>query len=425
MTLCDMRRSGFHFLICFLCAAMSNMIDSEAHFRARASETGLAKPVIDAVVDAGANTLSRLAFAIGQPNQPLVSEEVSSFLRGPLGREPSLQEVATLKRLTFEAQTFLIASLRQTVEQTDDSAPRKIAQAERNERMQAVRTALGGLSISGELDPAHSLLDRACAMFDKNTVAFLEPATCINRALEVQGAKQDRILSLEKGSLVLKDPADKVSSPTDTEIKLHYALVRRGIAFEFARLMSHDQHTAWSTFLFESLHREVPPGYMKPQLAQILQCDKAAWSRLASTQQQVRQANDGSYPLGVALLALRHDPHITLFLAPIAKQKHESHERDSYWRSSPYADFRASKGKGKGKGKTKKGINGKGAPPMPKELIGKYHRTAQGDPICFAFNSSSGCSEKGVTAGQRCRRGWHVCCEPKCQLPHSLQEHPK
>lgn len=51
--------------------------------------------------------------------------------------------------------------------------------------------------------------------------------------------------------------------------------------------------------------------------------------------------------------------------------------------------------------------------------------TAQGDPICFAFNSSSGCSEKGVTAGQRCRRGWHVCCEPKCQLPHSLQEHPK
>lgn len=152
----------------------------------------------------------------------------------------------------------------------------------------------------------------------------------------------------------MKDPADKVSSPTDTEIKLHYALVRRGIAFEFARLMSHDQHTAWSTFLFESLHREVPPGYMKPQLAQILQCDKAAWSRLASTQQQVRLANDGSYPLGVALLALRHDPHIALFLAPIAKQKHESHERDSYWRSSPYADSRASKGKGKGKGKTKK-----------------------------------------------------------------------
>lgn len=151
MTLCDMRRSGFHFLICFLCAAMSNMIDSEAHFRARASETGLAKPVIDAVVDAGANTLSRLAFAIGQPNQPLVSEEVSSFLRGPLGREPSF---------------------RQTVEQTDDSAPRKIAQAERNERMQAVRTALGGLSISGELDPAHSLLDRAWKSRERSKIGF-------------------------------------------------------------------------------------------------------------------------------------------------------------------------------------------------------------------------------------------------------------
>lgn len=268
-----------------------------------------------------------------------------------------------------------------------DSQPKKIPFAERSTRMTALRNRLAGVSITGELEPAHVLLEKACSLFDQNLVKYLEPAICISRAYEVQGTKQARELSLEKGTLVLKNQDEKLSSPTDSELKLHFAMTHRGISFEFARVMSYSQHCQWETFLVEALHRESPPGYTKPSLAQIIQCDKAAWSRLASTVESVRQRVDGSYPLGEALLALRGDPNIALFL----------------------------KGKSKGTG---------GSPPMPKQLIGKWHKTPQGEPICFAFNTADGCQHSpGVAAGDRCPRGWHLCMEPRCQGKHGLTEH--
>ena len=212
---------------------MTSIVDSTAHFESRLAESGIIQASIDAIKASGVDTLSRLAFAVGQPNQPLSNDEINAFLQRAFGRAPSLQETATVKRVTFEAQTFLVASLRQSVEQTDDTAPRKIAFAERTSRMEALRQALRGVSITGEAEPAHTLLDKACSMFDMNVVTYLDPASCVSRALEVQGAKQTRELSLEPGSLVLKNQ-DGLTSPTDSEIKLHYALLRRGIALQFA-----------------------------------------------------------------------------------------------------------------------------------------------------------------------------------------------
>ena len=94
-------------------------------------------------------------------------------------------------------------------------------------------------------------------MYDKKVIQYLEPSSCVSRVLEVGGTKQSRELTLEKGSLVLKNQ-DHLTSATDSEIKLHHALLRRGIALEFAKLMSHAQHAEWVSFLFEALHREPP-----------------------------------------------------------------------------------------------------------------------------------------------------------------------
>ena len=130
--------------------------------------------------------------------------------------------------------------------------------------MEELRTSLRGVSISGELEPAHVLLDRACSIFDLNSVKFL--ASCVSRAAEVLGTSKNKELTLEKGSLVLKDP-DKLVTSTDSEIKVHYAFVRRALALTFARVMSFEQHGLWEAFLFESLHRDPPPGYNRPSLA--------------------------------------------------------------------------------------------------------------------------------------------------------------
>lgn len=280
--------------------------------------------------------------------------------------------------------------------------------------MLALQRVLTGVSISGELEPARILLEKVCNMYEQNVVKYFEPSSCISRALEVQGSSKNKEISLERGSLVVKAAEDKLQASTDSEIKLHYAFVRRALAFQFGRVMSFDQRNIWETFLFEAIHREPPPGYLKAALSQVLQCDRAAWSRLSSTAASVRQAADGTYPFGEQLLALRTDPNITLYLAPLAKPMSVPTYNP---RSSPYEHPEGPKGKGKGK-------KGKGkAPPMPAELRGKYHRTAAGDPLCFAYNTPTGCSHPNVKPGERCPKGFHLCMEPKCQKPHSLVQH--
>ena len=328
-----------------------------------------------------------------------------------------LAETSALKRLGFEAHTYLVATLRQQIDQSDDSQPRKVAFAERTQRMERLRNELRGLEIAGELEPAHALLDKCCAMFDSNNVKWLEPAVCISRSMEVQGTPKSRELTLEKGSLILKQD-DKMTCATDSEIKLHYAFSRRAVALAFARVMSFQQHSAWVTFLCESLHREVPQGYSRANLTQVVGCDKAAWARLATLNVATREAPDGTFPLGIALLGLKGDPSIALHLAPLAKPLQSTTAAPS--RPAPYQPQAPRQQHGKGKGKA----GGKGKQlPMPLELRGKYHETASNEPICFAFNTVGGCSHSSVKPGDRCPRGFHVCAEPKCQQPHSLQQH--
>ena len=132
------------------------------------------------------------------------------------------------------------------------------------------RAAVLGISITGEHDPAHCLLDKACQMYESNTLKYLDLASCVSRTSEIQGTTKNRELTFEKGSQVLKNPEDKMTSTaTDSEIKVDYAMIRRGLALQFAKLMSHEHHCEWETFLFEAMHRETPPGYTKPSIAQL------------------------------------------------------------------------------------------------------------------------------------------------------------
>ena len=133
---------------------------------------------------------------------------------------PTLAETTALKRLGFEAHTFLVATLRQQIDQSDDTQPRRVAIAERNQRMDSLRQDLRGIEISGELEPSHGLLDKCCAIYDSNSIKWLEPSVCISRSMEVQGTPKSRELTLEKGSLILKSD-DKMTCATDSEIKLH------------------------------------------------------------------------------------------------------------------------------------------------------------------------------------------------------------
>ena len=337
---------------------MSLLLESEAQFTARALEIGLGPDALQAIKDAGASSLSQLAFAVGQPGQPISPQDVDQFLRGALGRDPSLAENAHVRRLAFEAQTLLVASLRQVVDSREDSAPKKIGAAERETRMTAIRAELGGLTIADENEPSHALLEKACQIHESNTLKYLEPSACTSRSQEVQGSSKTKELVFEGGSLVVKDKEDKLVAPTASEIQFLQAMTRRGIAFKFARLMSYEQHSSWVSFLLQAMQREAPPGYNKPSLHQVMLCDKAAFTRLGSSMGSVRQAADQSFPLGIKLVELRSDPMIALHLAPLARAQgsQQTTQRTGPYAMGPKATTPGNFDK-KGKGKGKRGQN--------------------------------------------------------------------
>ena len=51
------------------------------------------------------------------------------------------------------------------------------------------------------------------------------------------------------------------------------------------------------------------------------------------------------------------------------------------------------------------------------ESIGNAPKTAP----CWAFNLPNGCGK--AKAGESCAKGIHLCAEPGCFKPHSLQDH--
>ena len=140
---------------------MTSLIDSAAQYESQLREAGLSAALVDSLKNHGVRTLAQLAFSVGQPGQPIADNSMEQLVRNAAGRVPTLQESSCIKRAAFEAQTYLTATLCQAVDRSEETLPRKIPFAERQTRMDALKKALAGVSIAGEHEPAHSVLDRA------------------------------------------------------------------------------------------------------------------------------------------------------------------------------------------------------------------------------------------------------------------------
>eukprot|EP00973_Karenia_brevis_P055021 7649607-Karenia_brevis.AAC.1 len=59
---------------------------------------------------------------------------------------------------------------------------------------------------------------------------------------------------------------------------------------------------------------------------------------------------------------------------------------------------------------------------MPEALRNMAHHTADGRPLCYAFNiPHQGCTN--AQPGGRCPRGFHLCCVPGCEQAHTMSNH--
>ena len=89
-------------------------------------------------------------------------------------------------------------------------------------------------------------------------------------------------------------------------------------------------------------------------------------------------------------------------------------------RSKPRATPKANpKQKGGGKGKTRASVAG--GPMYQRQWFTKPKNPKPERRLCWAFNLPGGCNK--VAPGSACDRGLHLCAEPGCQKPHSMQQH--
>eukprot|EP00435_Cladocopium_sp_Y103_P008039 s5736_g2.t1 len=401
---------------------MSNQLDSKPHFAARAQEYGLTANLLRRLSDHGIDTFGQLAFAVFRPGSDFDEVQFNQWARQVNNDvAPTLGELASLRRLHFESEIVATSVLRSNVESTDQTTPKTIPLAERSARLTELKNRLQGLSIQGSGEPSHALLDEACNQYETKVLRHIDPVRCTSRETEVVSSKTHKHLKLDASTLTVKENKTIPDESISTTYHLAQCLRRRGLAYDFAGLITFQSHEKYSEKLLRHLSIEAPPGYHATTLAQVLKADKEVFSYLAQNCEDIRPSLNVK-PLDAMLTEALQDYNTTFHLLPLPKAAGRD---DSYVQRKPTggsqrtedagAPYRP-KGKSKGKGKSK---NAGGSHNAPQGMVGCVGRDAKNRAICFNYNLNT-CDK--APAGGTCPRGRHVCFKAGCFKVHSYKE---
>ncbi|CAE7224658.1 unnamed protein product [Symbiodinium sp. CCMP2456] len=135
----------------FLCgleivAGNMSLVDSTAAFKQRCHDVD-GSALLTALEAQGITSFASLAYACGTPQDRPTQAEMDAFATRILGAAPRLGDIALLKRLLFEACTYVIAQLRQSVQGETSETPRKLPLAEKAARAEDQKRRLVGVHI--------------------------------------------------------------------------------------------------------------------------------------------------------------------------------------------------------------------------------------------------------------------------------------
>ena len=235
---------------------MSGLLDSVAHFEARAQEVGLSDAAVRALRRHGLATLGKVARAISMPGQAPSDESISSWMQQHMSG-CTLGDQSALRRLIWEGGALATADLRDQLSNPEAATNRKVPEAERTRRLEALKASLPGLLLEGTLEPSHHLLDRAAALEKGNVFRYLGPEMCTSRSWEVTRSKPERkFLELDAGKLSLSSQSSVPDNPPRSALQLQECLLRRGVAFVFAQVCSYSPYQRYVSQLFQHLARD-------------------------------------------------------------------------------------------------------------------------------------------------------------------------
>lgn len=291
----------------------------------------------------------------------------------------------SLRRLRFESGVVLTAALKATVETQEQSAPKPIPVAERAARLTALRNRLTGVNIQGVGEPSHALIDEACHQYETRTLEYIEPTRCTSRELEVTAGKSDKKIKLDSGTLSVKESKTVRDEAVSSTYHLAQCLRRRGLAYDFANLISFNVREQYVDQLMRHLSIEPPPGYGAPTLRQIIKADKEVFTFLAQNIQDIRPLGNVK-PLDAGFDTALRDYNTTFHLLPLPKAA--ARERAAVDRSFSFSEPYPTRPKGKGKSRGAKGKQKPvgGASSAPRGYPNCTGRDSQGRRLCFDWN---------------------------------------
>ena len=395
---------------------MSSLIESEAHFSKRATEVRLSAASLEALRSHGFSTLGQLAYAVGQPGQVIPEAEFSTWSRTHVPAA-SAADLASLRRLLFEAQTLALSQLRLQITEPE-SAAKRVPEAERDRRMTLMRAELTGLSIEGPLEPGRKLLDECAHQEATGQLKYLAPDRCVSRIHEVTNAKNaSRQVEIDQSKLIVREAQDELSMPASSALQVQEALRRRGLAYTFAQALSWSACDRYLMRLFSHMHREPPPNHNRVSVTQVVEADRLVFVKLIEQNIKAKRDASGSFPLDDALHHALESYEVSFALMHLQSKQAPPTRPPFKKLKTQHDESSVTKPGGKGKGKDKKG-RGKSAPwvSIPEFIRdrGGHAATPSGEPICFTYSIHGKCTV------QNCRRK-HVCA--RCFGDHALLNH--
>ena len=433
---------------------MSTTANSKAAFLSQLSDLNLLD-IKEKFVENGWETFGDFGFGCScQTDTKSIEDEIVK----PLCGENKVY-AARIRRLF--AMSFVIASAEAEKFLSPDADPViKLHPAEREERRNLVSSRITGFVMTGELDPSARLIDKCVTILNTGAVKYIAWAKCTTAQSELIDVHEVVGLRLDdKGLLVRAAPSEGPDTDTSTDLLLDNTLRRRALAADIASLCQYEVMQLWHEQLKAALLRVQPPGFSKVSYSQIRNADQELWRRVAEKCRSGCKRPSPTEPSAfeTAFKALCFDSEVRIFLSPLprgtsssssaspasssfsgpsdsalAKQNQKLANSVSQLRNEIANLKRKSNSEPEHRpNKTRRGTanrpnnddkgKGKGTGSVPQGLIGKRTKTDAGDSLCYNFNLPKGCSL--APPGSRCQRGWHLCAEPGCAAPHSLQSH--
>ena len=403
---------------------MAMLAESVASFKHRATEVRLSAEHVAALLEHDVTSFNTFAFAVcGQPGQ-LNEGKLQELCDLCFPDGLSIGAAASLRQLAYEAITISVAAIKQRVEVADEAVPRKLPPQERQERQNQQLARLPGLHIHGETEPANSLVDLFCQMVEQSCLRYVALSRCVSREHELGAQRTERqVLVLENKEIHARPKLADLAADTSSELRVHNALVRRGLAADQAGLMTFETHDRIAKEMLAHLTKPTPHRYQGPNIESIMRADKELWMRVADVcRGSLRRTADGKLPVDEAMKSECHHAAVLFHLLPMPVHdggKARVHKRKREASSSAGSEDPPLDKKLKDKKRKKQRKEDKKGP-VPNALKGYSGKTGKGEKICFNYNLHHGCKLKAAGNPCKCSRGLHVCI--KCGKSHPLME---